>query len=604
MPPSAHYSARLAEIAAAAMAAQSRSAEFSRLLALVAAIFLVLGYWVARNRLPIWSPISAAPFAAILWNARRKAQWQLYELDRLKESYDSGLARLSCDWDRAGDDGSIFRDRFQDSGHPYAGDLPLFGRCSLFQLMNTARTSAGKETVAAWMTHPASQDEAAARHGAVRELKNRIALRESLTLAGSSGIRGYKADTFDDWLHSPAARFPPHAPAVAGLLVAFTLLGLPLLALAGLIPAGSLLAVCAVALLMQGAFAWSLAVLVGRTIHDARPLIVELPVLLSLARILSKENFDDPLLRSLQQNATESLGPLSRLQRFVNLLEKRDADAFIMPCYMLLWGTQFAMAIERWRGEHGRALETWISALATFEALNAVACYAYEHPADPFPEFSSESPEFAASGLAHPLIQEDRAVGNTVTLDRANRFLLISGSNMSGKSTFLGTIGLNAILASMGAPVRAKKLRLSRLSLGTSIRIRDSIESGASQFLAEMKKISALLTLTEERAPVLFLIDEMMSGTNSRDRTIASEVVLSRLLDNGAIGLATTHDLALTEIAEKLPSAKNVHFEDSGNLKFDFQLKPGICRSSNGMAILELLGILPASGNYPVSTSK
>jgi hypothetical protein len=587
MPPAAHYSARLAEIASSTLAVQSRSVEINRLLWLLGAVLLIVAYFVARHRLPFWTPCLPAAFAAVLWNSRSKLQRQIYRLDRLSRFYARGLARLRCDWNGAGDDGSAF----QDKDHLYAADLDLFGHGSLFQLMNTARSSAGQARLAHWMLHPATPDDVLARHAAIRDLKGRIGLREAIALAGSSGTNNYTASTFAEWLSTPQRKFPAHSRALAMLCIAITLAVIPLLAVASVIPISSLPIIWMVALCAQGALAWSLAVPVGRVIHDSRAIAPESPILISIARLLASEKFAAPALRVLQRTAIESLAPLSRLQRRLTLVEKRETDAFMPFCYLTMWGTQFAIAIEEWRQTYGPALTGWLDSIASFEALNAIACYAYEHPEDPLPEFSQESAEFAATRLAHPLIPSDRAVGNDFALNAANQFLLVSGSNMSGKSTFLRAIGLNTVLAWMGAPVRAQRLRISPLTLGTSIQIQDSLIIGASRFLAEMTRLRDLLRAASGRVPLLFLIDEVMSGTNSRDRRIAAEVVIRRLLAAGAIGIVTTHDLTLTTIPECVGStAKNVHFTDDG-MEFDFKLKSGACTGSNGLRILEQLGI-------------
>ena len=207
------------------------------------------------------------------------------------------------------------------------------------------------------------------------------------------------------------------------------------------------------------------------------------------------------------------------------------------------------MAVEHWRIEHGADLRVWLDAWAEFEALNALANYSYENPGNTFPEFSSEETKFEAEALGHPLLSGASCVRNDIQLNQDSRFYVVSGSNMSGKSTLLRTIGLNAVLAFAGAPVRARALRLSRLSVCASLSVVDSLLSGKSKFMAEVDRLRQTIQTAGEGASVLFLIDEIFGGTNSRDRRVAAEAVVRTLVNRGAIGALSTHDLALSEIA-------------------------------------------------------
>ena len=230
------------------------------------------------------------------------------------------------------------------------------------------------------------------------------------------------------------------------------------------------------------------------------------------------------------------------------------------------------------------------------EALNALAAYAFENPADPFPELLHEGPCFEADGLGHPLLPTARCVRNDLRLNAAQQLLIVSGSNMSGKSTLLRTVGANAVLALAGAPVRAVRLRLALLTPGATLRLQDSLLKGRSRFFAEVARIRQLLDLARTHPPLLFLLDELFSGTNSDDRRQGADAVVRRLLDAGAIGLLTTHDLALTHLADVLaPRAANVHFADQfadGAMTFDYKMRCGVLRNGNGLALMRALGIV------------
>jgi DNA mismatch repair ATPase MutS len=229
------------------------------------------------------------------------------------------------------------------------------------------------------------------------------------------------------------------------------------------------------------------------------------------------------------------------------------------------------------------------------EALSALAGYAYEHPENVFPEFVEKGPLFKAEGLAHPLLPEAKAVRNDLCIGGEVRLLIISGPNMAGKSTFVRAVGTNAILAQCGAPVCARRLRLSRLAVAASICILDSLQGGVSRFYAEIARLKQITDLTKGKLPVLFLLDELLQGTNSHDRRVGAEAIVRALVERGAIGLITTHDLALTQIPGSMGMrAENVHFEDvleDGKLHFDYRLRRGIVQTGNALHLMRSIGL-------------
>ena len=243
----------------------------------------------------------------------------------------------------------------------------------------------------------------------------------------------------------------------------------------------------------------------------------------------------------------------------------------------------------------------WIDGIADFEALSSLACYRYEHSDDPFPEIvsvpvsSNKAGLFEGQQLGHPLLPRATMVRNDVHLGGDMQLLVVSGSNMSGKSTLLRTVGINVVLALAGAPVRATSLRLSPLAIGATLRIQDSLQEGRSRFYAEITRIRKLADIAAGPVPLLFLLDEIFHGTNSHDRLQGAAGVLQGLLDRGAVGLITTHDLALTSVADELsPRATNVHFADwfeDGDIKFDYRMKPGPVTRSNAIALMRAVGL-------------
>jgi DNA mismatch repair ATPase MutS len=265
----------------------------------------------------------------------------------------------------------------------------------------------------------------------------------------------------------------------------------------------------------------------------------------------------------------------------------------------LMYSVQVAWAIQRWRRQYGSAVPVWIDAVAEMEALNSLAGYAYEHPADVFPEFEREGACVDAEEMGHPLIAAAKCVRNSLSLGGETRVLLISGSNMSGKSTLMRTLGVNTVLAMCGAPVRAKRFRLTPLRIGASLLLNDSLQEGHSRFYAEIEKLGRICSLAEGESKsgggFLFLLDELLQGTNSKDRLVGAQGVVRALVEAGAIGVVTTHDLALAEM-EGLPAGamRNMHFQDQivdGQMRFDFTLREGVAMKSNGVELMRLIGL-------------
>jgi DNA mismatch repair ATPase MutS len=326
-----------------------------------------------------------------------------------------------------------------------------------------------------------------------------------------------------------------------------------------------------------------------------------------LARIECEAFVAEPLVtlqRALTSHDLTAARAISRLATIVQWMESRRNPLLALLQVPLLYPVHVALAAQRWRVAHGPAVAAWLDAIGRVEALNSLATYSYEHPADPLPQFVEGPASLVAKSLGHPLISADRCVRNDVSVAGAVRVLLVSGSNMSGKSTLLRSVGTNVVLAMAGAPVRAISMQLTPLQVGASIRINDSLHEGASRFYAEIQRLRQLndamnATLSAGGlggAPaLLFLLDELLQGTNSTDRRIGAQGVVRAFLDGGSIGLISTHDLALTDLGggdnDRLV---NVHFQDElkdGRLHFDFKLRPGLVTRSNGIELMRSIGL-------------
>jgi DNA mismatch repair ATPase MutS len=354
-----------------------------------------------------------------------------------------------------------------------------------------------------------------------------------------------------------------------------------------------------VALVVNGFFLYRFRQRVGAVVQAVDEAAHELKLLSGTLARLERESFDSPLLAALRASLDVQGDPpskrLARLGRLTDCLDSRDHLLVRMAEPFVFWTTHLAFAVEDWRRGSGKAVRRWLTVLGATEALCSLARHAFEHPADPFPEFVEGGPWLEAEGVAHPLLAEDRVVRNNVRLGDGLRVLIVSGSNMSGKSTLLRTLGVNVALAQAGAPVRARRLRLSPLAVGASIQLSDSLQGGISRFYAEILRLRQILDLTAAQLPVLFLVDEFLQGTNSHDRRIGAEALARGLVERGAVGLITTHDLALADIVETLGArAANVHFEDrieEGRICFDYVLRPGVVRKSNAIELMRSVGL-------------
>ncbi len=509
--------------------------------------------------------------------------------------YERGLARLEHRFAGSGADG----ERFADPGHPYAADLDLFGPGSLFELVCAARTRGGEETLAAWLRGAAAPAAVRERQAAVAELRPRLDLREELALLGDDVRAAVDPEILLAWAAAPAVVVPHWARMLAATLAAAAALLALGLATGDLGPLPLLGALAG-----EGALAAALHRRVSGILRSVEKPGRDLELLAELLARLEAERFDCPLLARLRAALEADGVPPSRqvagLRRRIELLDARRNQLFAPIAALLLWGTQLALAIEAWRVRAGPAVARWIAAVSELEALSSLAGHAFEHPEDPFPEIVEQGPCLVGEGIGHPLLPEARCVRNDLRLDQEFRLLVVSGSNMSGKSTLLRTVGVNVVLALAGATVRARRFIVSPLAVGASVRVVDSLQEGRSRFYAEIRRLRALVDLAQGPLPLLFLLDEILSGTNSHDRRIGAEAVVRGFLARGALGLVTTHDLALAEIAEALaPQAANVHFEDhleQGEVRFDYRLRPGVVRKSNALELMRAVGLEVVDG--------
>jgi hypothetical protein len=504
--------------------------------------------------------------------------------------YERAIGRIEDRWIGTGSQG----ERFRDSKHVYADDLDLFGRGSLFELLSTARTGAGERTLAEWLLAPGERAEVEARQAAVGELAPRIDLREEIALMGEDVRAAVDARGLAMWGTAPAVKFFRGARVVA-----FVLACAAVVTLVGFFAQRFVLAPFLCVVLAEMIFSFTIRPRVGQVAEAVSAPAHDLRMLALLLERLEGEQFTSARLKRLaEEMQVEGRKASQRIKRLTRLIELMDSseNMFFRPlAAMLLWNAQFAMALEAWRSVCGPHVGKWIAAVGEFEALCSLSAYAFERPDATFPRLEMEGPLFDAETLRHPLIPAAVAVANDVRLGRKERLWIVSGSNMSGKSTLMRAVGLNAVLAWAGAPVACAKLSISPLAIGASMSTHDSLADNRSRFYAEISRLRDVVELARTGHPTLFLLDELLSGTNSHDRRIGAEAVVRGMVERGAIGLVSTHDLALAEIASTLDGrAANVHFEDhleGGEIRFDYRLRQGVVTRSNALELMRAVGL-------------
>jgi hypothetical protein len=524
--------------------------------------------------------------------------------------YRDGAARIDDTWMRPEPSG----ERFKNADHPYADDLDIFGPGSMFQLLSLCRTPMGEERLAGWLLQPQSIAVVTERQARVDALRPHLDLRERVAVVNAGQRRFMVPDRMIAWAET-ASTLPPLRVVVVSLALVFAA------TFANFMYGGSgwlVVASLAANGLVMGAVAKRANAVVEHL--SAATGATALDLLSNVIKEIERERFDAPALLALAKRlqghegsvaASRGIARLARIAEWADSRHNVFARVSELP---LLFTLQVAYACDSWRRRHGRQFRDWVDAVGEMEALLSLAGYAYEHPADPFAELvESTDAVFDAEDVAHPLIPAATAVRNSLELagpspkpsafaeaaaDRqapSPQVLIVSGSNMSGKSTLMRTVGINAVLALAGAPVRAARLRLTLLAVGTCLRHTDSLQEHRSGFYTEALRIRRIFDLLDNPVPVLFLFDELLSGTNSKDRRIAAEGVIRTMLSKRAIGMVTTHDLSLTEIAAMFPGpVKNVHLQDhvaDGKMKFDYTLRDGVITHSNALELMRMIGL-------------
>ena len=579
---------------------QRRSTRVSRLRLATFLPGLALVLWALTHggaAVPLVTGLVLFVAFAVLVGYHARIEGRVAWHDALRVANERALARTERRWDDLpAADAPVALDL---SRHPYALDLDLFGRASLFQWLGPAATPNGSARLASWLVAPAEPDVVRARQGAVIELAQLDDWRERLAAQGirAAGARQIEIDAFLSWAESRPSLPPWLKPLVVVLTASIWIL--TALYYAGIVKGAYWLLPEAIGLLLWFVMQHTIDASLGRAGAGQSAL----GRYASLFEHATAPPFESPTLQAAQQrlssegrSAPECMRRFNRILGFATLRYSAAMLHFPIQAFTL-WDFHILFALDRWRAHTGSRVRGWFDGLADLDALASLAAARFDNPTWCMPELHAE-PLYAATALGHPLIPDDRRVSNDVTVGPPGTLLLVTGSNMSGKSTLLRSIGLNTVLAQAGGCVCATSLRLPPSDLQTSIRVQDSLELGLSYFMAALARLKGVVDAAERPRPgrvLLYLLDEILQGTNSAERGIAVRAVARHLLAAGAIGAMTTHDLNLAGEEPLSTAARLVHFtetvDEHGGMRFDYQLLDGIATSRNALRLMRLIGI-------------
>lgn len=575
---------------------QDNTFSFVRITFFVATLILMI--WLANAReatLTATVVLVATPIFIFLVKKHQKIVAQKKHFIFLTEINQKEIKRLDGKFGEFANNGI----QYFDETHGCTADLDIFGQNSLFQFLTHTVTPLGNNKLADWLRTSADHLEIGQRQEAAKELGAKIDFLQDFE---ASGLAFKQNDTdyqkFGHWMHQQN-QFSTHA---------YTLLayGMPILLLLvlGIIAFFDLpLLLMAIPIVLNVVILGKITEPIKKTLQEILPLLPTIQAASKLIELIEKESFVSERMKTLksQVSATSGTNLISKeIKKLSNLLSnlefRQNPYFFIFVSIPLLWDLHFLMGLEKWRKKHKVQSEKWFDTVAEFEALNSLACLHFLFPHYAFPQISEEKFVCQAQNLGHPLIHHSKRVSNDFSIENRGTIYVVTGSNMSGKSTFLRTIGINAVLALAGAPVCANQMQISCLQIFTSMRTHDSLSESVSSFYAELKRIRQLLDKLHDEPPILFLLDEILKGTNSEDRNKGAKGLIRQLHKYKLSGLVSTHDLELGRLAEENPNfIKNYSFNSEligdNQLHFPYKLSEGVCKSFNASVLMKIIGI-------------
>lgn len=492
-------------------------------------------------------------------------------------------------------------DEFASPTHSYSGDLDIFGKHSLFRLLNRTHTHEGRKRLATWLQAPSGADTVRLRQQSVDELKPQLEWRQQLeALAASEETISRSPESLIKWATATELPLPTYLSVVRFAFPAITT-GLFIAWLVGYVPG----AVVLLALCIHGFVLSRVARLAKEVSEQTFEISAALQAFRALFQQAEQLKGESVRLRAIGQaltsgnyRASEAIGRLGQLTEGLNF--RRNPYFFLLFGIATLWDVQYLFRLENWRQQYGPDCSRWFDALGELEALNSLAGFAYAHPTYTTPDITDTELILTMQSVAHPLLPPGRRVANSLSLTGPGQTILITGSNMSGKSTFLRTVGANVVLALAGSVVSAEAFTCSPVRVFTSMRTQDSLEESTSSFYAELKRLQTLIGLTsadpakQSPIPVLYFLDEILKGTNSADRHRGAEALIRQLHRTTASGFVSTHDLELGQLSDATDFLRNYHFQSTlhnGELVFDYKLRDGICESFNASQLMQAIGI-------------
>ena len=563
-----------------------------RLFILVLTILLIWLLW------PYGLPVSAALFitglGCFLFVVKKDLvnKESINHFKRLITINEQELLYLKHKFTHQKDGGEFYKDE-----HPYAGDLDIFGRSSVYQYINRTNSQQGNQRLAHWLSEPASAEKIISRQKAVQELSTKTNWRQELQANGMSSTISISTEKkMEAWLQENNQFINRNSWHVIRYFIPVAALGTMVCFLFDVISYQLFLQ----ALLIFTIIAFAITRIIIPQYRKLNKISAEMETLSNSIACIEHVAFKDPLLVDLKKQFNTGKQKASQqifqLKQIFNRFDYRLNPVVFIPLNIfLLWDLQQMMQLEKWKQKNNQQIGHWFYAMAELEAISSIGTLAFNHPHWCFPELKTDEPEFTAVKLGHPLIEEQKSVLNDFSTRGKEQINLITGSNMAGKSTFLRSVGVNMILAAMGAPVCANALTFSPLKIMSSMRIKDNLEESTSTFYAELKKLKQIIDAVNNNEPVIILLDEILRGTNSYDRHTGSKALIKQLLQHKAIGILATHDLELANLAPEFPAnIHNYHFDVQVNgdeLYFDYKLKRGICQSMNASILMKKIGI-------------
>ena len=486
--------------------------------------------------------------------------------------------------------------QYKPAEHDYANDLDIFGKASLFQYVNRTTGEQAGTLLSDWLLLPASSEEIIKRQQAVKELSSKPEWRQQLQATGTENkITIQTEKNIGIWLKEDK-KFSTRIWKAIRIIYPAIALTILVLFVTEYIP----LSLFTLLLVVFFALSGSVSKMIMPAYIQLTKITGEIETLSDSIHHIEKENFSSEKLQqlqhSLENNSVKASGIIRKLKSILDRFDMRlNIIVFIPLNTFLLWDLQQILLLEKWKSENKNQVNTWYRNLAEIESLSALGNLSFNHPQWCFPVLDNNKGVFITREMGHPLIPKDKIVNNAFSTDGVGKINLVTGSNMAGKSTFLRSIGVNTVLAMMGAPVCAKELRLHPTKIISTMRVNDNLEESTSTFYAELKKLKTIIEAVNRGENVFLLLDEILRGTNSLDRHTGSEALLKQLIKNNAVGLIATHDLELAKMINTYPSnIINYHFDVQVNneeLYFDYKLKTGICQSMNASLLMKKIGI-------------